>query len=72
MGCISTQTSKSNYIPKLDSSNQHLYEQISQKVKSIITTHDKEPLQNEIDSLVYKLYNLSNDEIQTIEKEVNM
>ncbi|WP_210670626.1 Eco57I restriction-modification methylase domain-containing protein [Helicobacter canis] len=59
-------------IPKLDSSNQHLYEQISQKVKSIITTHDKEPLQNEIDSLVYKLYNLSNDEIQTIEKEVNM
>ena len=56
-------------IPKLDSSNQHLCEQITQKVKPIMTAHDKEPLQNEIDSLVYKLYNLSDDEITTIDSK---
>ncbi|WP_269472191.1 hypothetical protein [Helicobacter canis] len=30
--------------------------------------NDTQELESKIDSLVYKLYNLSNDEIQTIEK----
>ena len=59
-------------IPKLDSSNQHLYEQITELVRQILENKkqgkDTQELESKIDSLVYTLYNLTNDEIQTIQK----
>ena len=61
-------------IPKLDSSNQHLYEQITELVRQILeskakdSTLDTQELESKIDSLVYKLYNLTDDEIKIVEK----
>lgn len=61
-------------IPKITESNQHIADEITQYVDKILeskakdSTLDTSKLESQIDSLVYKLYSLSNDEIQTIEK----
>ena len=59
-------------IPKLDSSNQHLYEQITELVRQILESKkqgkDTQELESKLDKMVYELYSLNNDEIKIIEK----
>lgn len=60
-------------IPKITESNQHIADEITQCVDKILESKAKDfafdtsKLESKIDSLVYKLYSLSNDEIATIE-----
>ena len=62
-------------IPKITESNQHIADEIIKCVDKILeskakdSTLDTKELESQIDSLVYKLYNLTNDEIEIIEKE---
>ena len=62
-------------IPKITESNQHIADEIIKYVDKILeskakdSTLDTKELESKIDSLVYTLYNLTNDEIQTIEKD---
>ncbi|PAU99945.1 type II restriction endonuclease [Helicobacter sp. TUL] len=60
-------------IPKIDSTNKALSDEIISLVEQILDSKAKDPtkdtkeLESRIDSLVYKLYNLTNDEIKIIE-----
>ena len=60
-------------IPKITESNQPLANEIIKCVEQILSlkkadsSNDTAELESQIDSLVYKLYNLTNDEIATIE-----
>ena len=62
-------------IPKITESNKPLCDEIIKCVDKILeikakdSTLDTKELESKIDSLVYKLYNLTNDEIEIIEKE---
>ena len=62
-------------IPQITESNQPLANEIIKCVEQILSLrgeaeaiHKQKELESKIDSLVYKLYNLTNDEIQTIQK----
>ena len=61
-------------IPQITESNKPLCDEITAIVGQILETKakdskaDTQELESQIDSLVYKLYNLTNDEINTIEK----
>lgn len=60
-------------IPKIDSTNKALSDEIISLVEQILESKAKDPtkdtkeLESRIDSLVYKLYHLTNDEIKIIE-----
>ena len=60
-------------IPKIDSTNKALSDEIISLVKQILDSKAKDPttdtkeLESHIDSLVYKLYHLTKDEIKIIE-----
>lgn len=60
-------------IPKIDSTNKALSDEIISLVKQILESKAKDPttdtkeLESKIDSLVYKLYNLTESEIKIIE-----
>ena len=60
-------------IPKIDSTNKALSDEIISLVEQILDSKAKDPikdtkeLESKIDSLVYKLYHLTNDEIKIIE-----
>ena len=60
-------------IPKIDSTNKALSDEIISLVKQILESKAKDPtkdtkeLESHIDSLVYKLYHLTDDEIKIIE-----
>ncbi|RDU52009.1 hypothetical protein CQA49_08850 [Helicobacter sp. MIT 00-7814] len=60
-------------IPKIDSSNKKIADKIIKLVEQILeqkaqdSTFDTSALESEIDFLVYKLYNLTESEIKTIE-----
>ncbi|ETD25677.1 Eco57I restriction-modification methylase domain-containing protein [Helicobacter canis] len=58
-------------IPCIDSSNQHLYEQITELVRQILESKkqskDTQELESKLDKMVYELYGLNNDEIKIIE-----
>ena len=62
-------------IPKIDSTNKALSDEIISLVEQILDSKAKDPtkdtkeLESHIDSLVYKLYNLNEDEIKIIEGE---
>lgn len=62
-------------IPKITESNKPLANEIIKCVEQILSLraeaeaiHKQKELESKIDSLVYTLYNLTNDEIQTIQK----
>lgn len=60
-------------IPKIDSTNKALSDEIISLVEQVLQSKAKDPttdtkeLESHIDSLVYKLYHLTNDEIKIIE-----
>ncbi len=60
-------------IPKITQKNQELARKITDCVKKILQTKEKDPnantqeLEKEIDALVYQLYNLTDEEIKIIE-----
>ncbi|WP_395148250.1 Eco57I restriction-modification methylase domain-containing protein [uncultured Helicobacter sp.] len=60
-------------IPKIDSTNKALSDEIISLVEQILDSKAKDPttdtkeLESKIDNLVYKLYHLTNDEIKIIE-----
>ncbi|WQW99349.1 class I SAM-dependent DNA methyltransferase [Helicobacter pylori] len=60
-------------IPKITEKNQELADKITDGVKQILALKAKDPkantqgLEKEIDALVYQLYNLTDEEIKTIE-----
>ena len=60
-------------IPKIDSANQSIADKIIALVDEILATKDKNPKvditkqEKQIDKLVYKLYNLNDEEIEIIE-----
>ena len=62
-------------IPKITESNQPLCDEIIKCVEQILSlkkvdsSNDTAELESKIDSLVYKLYNLTNDEIQIVENK---
>ncbi|KPH51590.1 DUF7149 domain-containing protein [Helicobacter pullorum] len=62
-------------IPKIDSTNKALSDEIISLVKQILDSKAKDPttdtkeLESKIDSLVYKLYHLTDDEIKIIENK---
>ena len=62
-------------IPKIDSTNKTLSDEIISLVEQILDSKAKDPttdtkeLESHIDSLVYKLYHLTNDEIKIIENK---
>lgn len=62
-------------IPKIDSTNKALSDEIISLVKQILESKAKDPtkdtkeLESKIDSLVYKLYNLTKDEIKIIKNK---
>ncbi|WP_017283083.1 class I SAM-dependent DNA methyltransferase [Helicobacter pylori] len=61
-------------IPKITPQNQELAHKITDGAKSILEAKEKDPkantqkLEKEIDALVYQLYNLTDEEIKTIEE----
>ncbi|WRA30505.1 class I SAM-dependent DNA methyltransferase [Helicobacter pylori] len=61
-------------IPKITPQNQELADKITDGVKQILALKEKDPkantqeLEKEIDALVYQLYNLTDEEIKTIEE----
>ncbi len=60
-------------IPKITEKNQELADKITDGAKQILALKEKDPkantqkLEKEIDALVYQLYNLTDEEIKTIE-----
>ncbi len=60
-------------IPKITPQNQELADKITDGAKAILEAKEKDPkantqeLEKEIDALVYQLYNLTDEEIKTIE-----
>lgn len=60
-------------IPKITEKNQELAHKITDSAKQILALKEKDPkantqrLEKEIDALVYRLYNLTDEEIKTIE-----
>lgn len=62
-------------IPKITPNNQATTEQIITIVEQILASKDSDPqadttmLESQIDSLVYTLYNLTDEEIHLLEKE---
>ncbi|GAA9411330.1 class I SAM-dependent DNA methyltransferase [Helicobacter pylori] len=60
-------------IPKITPENQELADKITDGAKAILVLKEKDPkantqkLEKEIDALVYQLYNLTDEEIKTIE-----
>ncbi|WQY81166.1 class I SAM-dependent DNA methyltransferase [Helicobacter pylori] len=60
-------------IPKITEKNQELADKITDGAKQILALKEKDPkaniqeLEKEIDALVYRLYNLTDEEIKTIE-----
>ncbi|MGL2911529.1 DUF7149 domain-containing protein [Helicobacter pylori] len=60
-------------IPKITEKNQELADKITDYAEQILQTKEKDPkantqgLEKEIDALVYQLYNLTDEEIKTIE-----
>ncbi|WQR94874.1 class I SAM-dependent DNA methyltransferase [Helicobacter pylori] len=61
-------------IPKITEKNQELARKITDSAKQILALKEKDPkantqeLEKEIDALVYQLYNLTDEEIKTIEE----
>ncbi len=61
-------------IPKITPQNQELADKITDGAKAILYAKEKDPkantqqLEKEIDALVYQLYNLTDEEIKTIEE----
>ncbi len=61
-------------IPKITPQNQKLADKITDGAKAILALKEKDPkantqkLEKEIDALVYQLYNLTDEEIKTIEE----
>ncbi|WP_120818664.1 class I SAM-dependent DNA methyltransferase [Helicobacter pylori] len=61
-------------IPKITPQNQELADKITDGAKAILEVKEKDPkantqkLEKEIDALVYQLYNLTDEEIKTIEE----
>ncbi|WP_154485429.1 class I SAM-dependent DNA methyltransferase [Helicobacter pylori] len=61
-------------IPKITPQNQELVDKITDGAKAILEAKEKDPkantqkLEKEIDALVYQLYNLTDEEIKTIEE----
>ncbi|WQS44352.1 class I SAM-dependent DNA methyltransferase [Helicobacter pylori] len=61
-------------IPKITPQNQELADKITDGAKKILEAKEKDPkantqeLEKEIDALVYQLYNLTDEEIKTIEE----
>ncbi len=61
-------------IPKITPQNQELADKITDGAKAILALKEKDPkvntqkLEKEIDALVYQLYNLTDEEIKTIEE----
>ncbi len=61
-------------IPKITPQNQKLADKITDGAKAILEAKEKDPkantqeLEKEIDTLVYQLYNLTDEEIKTIEE----
>ncbi len=61
-------------IPKITEKNQELADKITDCAKQILVLKEKDPkantqrLEKEIDALVYQLYNLTDEEIKTIEE----
>ncbi len=61
-------------IPKITEKNQELADKITDGAKQILALKEKDPkantqgLEKEIDALVYQLYNLTDEEIKTIEE----
>ncbi len=61
-------------IPKITPQNQKLADKITDGTKAILKSKEKDPkantqkLEKEIDALVYQLYNLTDEEIKTIEE----
>ncbi|WP_154569354.1 class I SAM-dependent DNA methyltransferase [Helicobacter pylori] len=61
-------------IPKITPENQELADKITDGAKQILVLKEKDPkantqeLEKEIDALVYQLYNLTDEEIKTIEE----
>ncbi len=61
-------------IPKITPQNQKLADKITDGAKAILEAKEKDPkantqkLEKEIDALVYQLYNLTDEEIKTIEE----
>ncbi len=61
-------------IPKITPQNQELADKITDCAKAILEAKEKDPkantqkLEKEIDALVYQLYNLTDEEIKTIEE----
>ncbi|GAA6959123.1 class I SAM-dependent DNA methyltransferase [Helicobacter pylori] len=61
-------------IPKITEKNQELADKITDGAKQILALKEKDPkantqeLEKEIDALVYELYNLTDEEIKTIEE----
>ncbi|MFT2735660.1 Eco57I restriction-modification methylase domain-containing protein [Helicobacter pylori] len=61
-------------IPKITPENQELADKITDGAKAILEAKEKDPkantqkLEKEIDALVYQLYNLTDEEIKTIEE----
>ncbi|ACD48946.1 type IIG restriction enzyme/methyltransferase [Helicobacter pylori] len=61
-------------IPKITPENQELADKITDSAKQILALKEKDPkantqeLEKEIDALVYQLYNLTDEEIKTIEE----
>lgn len=58
-------------IPKITESNQHLVDRIVALVNEILNlkAKDTSKLESEIDSLIYKLYNFTDDEIRIIKNK---
>ncbi|RAX53080.1 hypothetical protein CCY97_07255, partial [Helicobacter sp. 10-6591] len=70
---FSAEIAKKIPIPKIDSTNKALSDEIISLVEQILDSKAKDPtkdtkeLESKIDNLVYKLYHLTNDEIKIIE-----
>ncbi|EJB40624.1 type II restriction-modification enzyme [Helicobacter pylori Hp A-4] len=62
-------------IPQITEKNQELAQKITDYAERILKSKEKDPkantqgLEKEIDALVYQLYNLTDEEIKTIENE---
>ena len=73
---VSVQALEPLLVPPITKANEHLVTEIENKVDKIITAKhadqnaDTSALENEIDKLVYELYNLTEDEIAIVEGNV--
>ena len=73
---VSVQALEPLLVPPITKANQHLAEQIEMRVDKILDAKHTDPeahisaLEDEIDKLVYELYNLTEDEIAIVEGSV--